>query len=441
MGGNLRARRWAGVLIALFLFFGLGYSLLIPMWEGPDEHAHYLLALNLARIDVFSSIEVNYEANQPQPYYRFASRLLKPLYESDPALVEYYHPRAYFRNVRTPVRIYDWTDENYRFLLGPQLLRWINLLAGGAALFINYRAMRRLLPRSEEVAVAAVLLAGLTPQYLHTVSYVSNDALGILAGATLFWMFARILTGRSGAVQFGVFAAAALVLPPTTKMTVLPMGVAVLVALIWRAGSRLRSSEGWPIVAGIVAGLALAAALILLSPPTLEILVGELEFRAFSYLNGAFTPTHFWEMTSQLVWSYWGKVGWLAVGLPVAAVVAMSALALAGAAANLRSLIRALRSGDDSFVARTTWSMLWLAAGLALLVVFRNGLSTMNNQGRFFFPAVGLLSLLTVAGWYELLPSRLRPYLPGLVALLMAGLNLLLWFGGIIPVYYQPFLG
>ena len=59
----------------------------------------------------------------------------------------------------------------------------------------------------------------------------------------------------------------------------------------------------------------------------------------------------------------------------------------------------------------------------------------------FLFPSIGALSLLTTAGWSALLPRRATPYLPHLTLLLMTALNLLLWFVGIIPIYYQPFLG
>ena len=84
--------------------------------------------------------------------------------------------------------------------------------------------------------------------------------------------------------------------------------------------------------------------------------------------------------------------------------------------------------------------MAWITVGLTLLVVTKNALTTPQYQGRFFFPSIGVLSLLAVAGWFTMLPAQVTRYLPAVTVLLMVALNLLLWFGGIIPVYYQPFL-
>jgi hypothetical protein len=81
----------------------------------------------------------------------------------------------------------------------------------------------------------------------------------------------------------------------------------------------------------------------------------------------------------------------------------------------------------------------WLVAGLTVLAVLKNGLNTINTQGRFLFPAIGVLTLLIVSGWKVLLHPRLRPYLLPSVMIVMVAANGILWFWGIIPVYYQPF--
>jgi hypothetical protein len=83
--------------------------------------------------------------------------------------------------------------------------------------------------------------------------------------------------------------------------------------------------------------------------------------------------------------------------------------------------------------------MVWVAAGLSLLAIIRNALVTPQYQGRFLFPSLGALSLLMIMGWYTLLPPCTRPYLPYLIMAVLIGLNFLLWFTQVIPVYYQPF--
>jgi hypothetical protein len=89
---------------------------------------------------------------------------------------------------------------------------------------------------------------------------------------------------------------------------------------------------------------------------------------------------------------------------------------------------------------RPLWMLLWTAAVLTFLVVFKNTLSTPQYQGRFFFPALGPISLLITAGWYTLLPRRLTPYLSAIILVSLTLLNLYVWYDQVIPLYYQPFL-
>ena len=87
------------------------------------------------------------------------------------------------------------------------------------------------------------------------------------------------------------------------------------------------------------------------------------------------------------------------------------------------------------------WIITWLAGLFSLAAVFKNGLTTQASQGRFLFPAIGALSLLMLAGWYQVLPQKYQHYLPVVILAFMLICNLGLWLFGIVPVYYQPFLG
>jgi hypothetical protein len=419
------------LIFSLFLLFGLGYSLLVPMWEGPDEHAHFHLAWSLARRGRYPPPNMNYETNQPPLYYWLASQPLTLLDRIDPDLAAYYLPKnRFFQFIGQPVRIFDWKHSNYRFLWGAHILRWANLCFGGLALLLVYAGARRFAPDSAPVRLASVALIGLTPQYLHIVSTVSNDAFSILAGAALFWLIGRICVERlsPGLVLISI---AALVLPVVTKLTVLPMGVTLLVALAWRGRSGLRTN--WKrVLLGLGLSLfGLAFGLAWLAPDRIKILLAEFSWRGLSLHPEAFSPAYFTPVLVQMVWSFWGKAGWLAVGLPIEIVALLTGLAALG-------LIASLARGAK--VTQPPWAFLWLAAALAFLMLAKNGLTTPRNQGRFLFPSLGAIGLLVANGWYLLPPAKLRPLiLPGLVISLSA-LNLLLWFTGIIPVYFQPFL-
>ena len=482
MGLSVSERGGLRLSLVLYFLLGAGYSLLMPVWEGPDENAHYMIALQVARRGAFPTIDWNYEAYQPPLYYLLAAGPLRLLNEVNPALVDFYQPQRHWENVGRPAPIFDWNAENYRILWGALVLRWVNLLMGAVALIFLHRGVRRFLPQPEAIPLAAVALAGLNPQFLHIAASVSNDALAILAGAFLFWVLSRVFCEDVRWPAVALAASAAVLLPVFTKLTALPMGIAVLLAAarhVYRARGAAKPVLLWAFVA---LGVALVAGMLFLTPKTASVLLAEFQWRGLTLRTDAFQPQYLAPMVRQVLWSYWGKVGWLAVGLPEPLVAAVTALAALGALASLRQLLRegkgwmrsalqaltlgvgvvltALygwwllpgwvlgaiwvnrrRTGMESSGSSAAWVWLWIAAELALLVVARNGLTTNRNQGRFLFPSLGPLALLIASGWSDRLPQRLAPYLPHLVLGLMLALNALLWLGGIIPIYYQPLLG
>jgi hypothetical protein len=156
----------------------------------------------------------------------------------------------------------------------------------------------------------------------------------------------------------------------------------------------------------------------------------------FSLRKNALTVKYLKEISSQILWTYWGKVGWLAVGLPLWVIQLLTGLGLIGMLLHIVSLIR-LKAGGLQL---GLWLATWLIAIFTILAVFRNGLTTFATQGRLLFPAIGALSMLMVAGWHHMIPIRAQQYLPLVIMLLLIACNLLLWLTGILPIYYQPFL-
>jgi hypothetical protein len=121
--------------------------------------------------------------------------------------------------------------------------------------------------------------------------------------------------------------------------------------------------------------------------------------------------------------------------IPAPAFIAILALFLLTA---LR--LRQIEPSDLLPVDKPLWVLLWAAVVLTLLMVFKNTLATPQFQGRFLFPALGPISFLIVAGWTTLLPRRTAVALPYILIISLILLNLYLWFDKVIPIYYQPFL-
>jgi hypothetical protein len=469
MANGVNQRRWLTVIFCLYFLLAVGYSLLMPIWEAPDEGAHFHLAWYLARKDQYATEEKNYEAAQPRGYYYFGSVIIRVLDKINPDFSDYTYPREFKYNIRIPERRFDWNAENYRFLLGVYMLRWVNILFGALALWLNWKAFQVIAPDSPWLRMAALALMALTPQYLHIMSSVNNDTFGTVAGTLLFYLTIQIVSrsqrsddsatlaphcvrcsagerpggvSRSGQPATEVATTffslltviLAIILPLTTKLTVLPVSAAVLliIAVKWFFGFRQRK---WLIISGLVI-LVCAAFLYVFFPETIRTAESELTWRLFGLRKKGVDIEYLITITNQILQTYWGKVGWLAVGLPAWVVNSLTALGVVGAGIHIYKLIT-WKTKEPQF---NVWAAILLIALFTILAVARNGLTTGATQGRLLFPAIGALSILMLSGWHDVLPERYQSRLPWIVIALMLLLTIALWMLGIVPVYFQPFL-
>ncbi|HEX9839843.1 MAG TPA: hypothetical protein VGA72_10875 [Anaerolineales bacterium] len=426
-------RRWLALIFALYFLLAVGYSLLMPIWEAPDEPAHFHLAWTIARKDRYATYDRNYEAYQPRAYYYAASLVIRALDEFNPRFSDYFLPPHQPRNLRKPIAMFHWTPANYRLLLGVYMLRWINILFGALALWLNWKSIRLLAPEKPGLRLAALALAALTPQYLHIMSSVSNDASGTLAGALLFYLGMRFTSEPSNLPGL-LSILLAVGLPLITKLTVLPVSAALLVIVAWGWFFNLRSKR-WLVLSGIAVLLS-AGIFYIFFPETIQFALSEIQWRLFSFRKNAFTEKYIKFILIQIIWTYWGKVGWLAIGLHAYIVNFLTALGLTGILLQTYKLIRS-KTTEPHF---NLWLGTWIIGIFTTLAVLRNGLTTSGTQGRFLFPAMGALSVLMIGGWHTVLPERYQRLLPALIVLLFLCCNMLLWLTGILPAYYQPFL-
>src|SRR5690349_14836528 len=91
-------RRWLISIFALYFVLGAGYSLVMPMWEAPDEGAHYHLAWYLAYKGQYAPPEMNYEAGQSRGFYYAGSLVLRALNTIDSDLTWYRFPKEFKYN-------------------------------------------------------------------------------------------------------------------------------------------------------------------------------------------------------------------------------------------------------------------------------------------------------------------------------------------------------
>src|SRR5688500_2458501 len=336
------------------------------------------------------------------------------------------------------------------------MLRWVNILFGALALLLNWKAFQLIAPGSPWLRIAALALMALTPQYLHIMSSVNNDTFGTVAGALLFYLTIQIVSisqrsddsatlaphcvrcsagerpggvSRSGQPATEVATTflslltviLAIILPLTTKLTVLPVSAAVLliIAVKWVFGFK---GKRWVIISGLVIVIC-AALLYVFFPETIRMAESEITWRLFGLRKKGVDLEYLITISNQILQTYRGKVGWLAVGLPAWIVNSLRALGIVGAGIHIYKLIK-LKTKVPQF---TLWIAALLIALFTILTVARHGLTTGASQGRLLFPAIGALSILMVSGWHDVLPERYKSKLPWFVIILMFLLNIALW--------------
>jgi hypothetical protein len=450
------------LVLALYACLGLGYSVLLPVWEPPDEWNQYAVAIRLIRPIVIQSPERNPQTRHPHVYYWLASAPLRALNAFDSELVENFHPKKRMEGRGQWFR-YKWSAGNYRFIAGVYVLRWLNVLMGGFTLYFILKAAKKFAPPLSEVPLAAVSLAALTPQFLHINASVSNGPLSYLAGAFLFWLLSRLCSGTPSWWDYGWAAVFALALPFATKLTLLPMALTVLLAILWR--TRIYWRTHW--LRLLVGASALVASILIvltvLMPEAGNSFGQQLLNRILAIRPEASLP----HSIAWLIRSYWGLIGGFThiqkhierrddptltnilfdsreddVGMPGSMALFLTIIASLGALVSLLVITHrsvSLRR-NFAFGNKMAWAMLWIAALLSIAAILSNALATSNAQGRHIFPSIGVLALLIANGWLALVPPRFSAFAPYVVCALLTALNLYLWFGGIIPIYHQPFL-
>lgn len=420
-GGPLRrlSARWALVaLLTDYLLAAVAFGALIPVFEQPDEQAHYYVAQHVAltgALPIQAAAQDDrgpweQEGSQPPLYYLLAAPLLRlagayladdGLWTNDqntmgtPALVGNEN-----RYIHDPARE-GWPWHGYA--LAAHLGRLLSTLLGLITVLAVFLVARRVLGGRDWLGVAAAALVAFNPQFLAVSSTFGNDALVIAlssaALALLLLVWDQLEAGAEAADLARSVPTLAVVagLAPLAKisgLTLLAFTVGTLAWLTWRRRPSLLAATVGP----VLLGAALLAGWWYLRNLRLY---GDLLGFARMHPGGTLRQDFHWlpwlrgEAWGELkgVWfSSWGLFGWFTVMLP-GWVYGVITTACTGALAALALWGRKLPGLDRG---RLAWLALWAALVLASLLRWLS--ITKGGQGRLLFPALAAGSVLLVAG-------------------------------------------
>jgi hypothetical protein len=405
------ARVWLGLIIALYLGLGTLYALRTPLWQAPDEPAHY----NYVRhILAYGRRPVFAEGDYPVEYLdELKAARFPPDMSIDPLRYEAHQPPLYY------LLAAGWARLTAAFGLAlPLRLRLFSVLLSAATLAIAYQVVRGL-GAGPDTALGAVALAATLPMHVAMSAAINNDPLAHL----LTNLTALLVVRRAGvwSARRALGLGAVLGLALLTKMQAYVAVALALAGLVWDG---THAGEGRPLrrTLGLAALMLGTAALLVLpwladnvalygwgDPLALarhdRIVTGQLTTAQFLRERGWLAlATALARTTFQ---SFWGQFGWMGVPMPSRVYLVLGLLSAAAAYGLLvwawprRARLARERGRALALV------LVWIGVTTAGFLWWNT--RYLQHQGRYFFPALIPIGLGFALGVRELLRGPRRP--------------------------------
>jgi 4-amino-4-deoxy-L-arabinose transferase-like glycosyltransferase len=448
--------RWlvAVILLAHFVLAVL-YSVVTPIFEGPDELGHYrhirFLIANLslpAPEDSTSSLD---ELTHPPLYYALAAILTSWIDASD-------NPQP-VRNPFAPTgtmegganRFVHTETEAFPYhgtALAVHAVRLVSVLIGSLVLVVTYWLGRLLFPGRREIALGAMALNAFSPAFLFMSSVVNNDIMVTLFSAlTLLFSVKVVVRGPAlkDLAAVGVFTGLAL-LSKYNALALMPVVLTCIGIALARLEKRRRSLV---LLLGGVILLLVSAALIsswwflrsvalfgtatTRSAKILAQFMSDLRdpLAGLSRVDWSLLP----DGLRYFYTSFWASFGWGNISAATWVYQVLALLCLAGIAGLVIFFL-----GKASRPTKAGAALLLLAfVVFSLLAIYRTlVISDPVLRGRYALPTISAVSVLLSLGVVQVTPRRLAR-LPILVCgWAMLVLGVLAPFLFIAPAYARP---
>lgn len=400
------------------------WSFVIPIFEGPDEYHHWQFARYLHEYRSLPVYNQNYaEGNSPPLYYMLIA----------PVATDTEIPPAAFTvtsqgwELAFPPRLFQNANDDLQRYWPLRLARLLTVAMSVATVILCFVAGREATGSPSGGLLCAGLVAFL-PQFTFRGSHVSNDTLvTTLCAAALCSMVIivrRGFTWRRGVV-LALICAAAFLTKKNALFLLAPMAIAVFTpAAPWRTNV-LRVAVTSAITVMLVAPWTLRN-IVLYGDPLAE----RAMYQAVGQIiveKSFFDPFFYTEFPRLLTTSFIATFGWMNVSVPGWVYLLWIGLGVVGL----------IFAAGEWFRGRLTTRLVLICLSfivLSLIVVVRINLQFTQPQGRYLFPALPALALLTAAGLNAV--ARRIPALTPSLLVTLGVLNLYILLGIVQPLYW-----
>ncbi len=423
------ARKNLTVMLLASAALMVAWSFAVPVFEAPDEPAHWQYARYL-RLNRALPVEGrNFpEAASPPLYYL----LIAPLaVEVGLPTIGYVGPEYGSRYFLFPPRVYQNASGDFGLYWPFRVGRLLSVLISVFTIWFSALAGKEA-SGSPGTGLLVGGLVGFWPMFTFRGMNVSNDALMTMLSALALYLIVRLIK-RGFTWGIGIFAALVAAGAFLSKINAIVLPAALLLAVL---------SDKAPWRPKFLRAAALGAIMLMIVAPWLirnQHIYGELlaQNAMFTMGSGSALKHHFgWKyfrfyFPYHFITSFIGVFGWMNLFLPdLAYLVYTLAVVSAGVC-----WVVGIRNRQIDFRLSAIVSS---AIVLNLMAVIHTNLSMAQPQGRYMLPTLPALALLLGLGlesrpsWSE---SRTRLTVGGL-----AVINLIILVCLVIPAYWPPII-
>jgi Dolichyl-phosphate-mannose-protein mannosyltransferase len=415
---TLLERGLLSVILAAYLTIAVLYATRTPLWQVPDEPAHYNYIAQIAaagccpviragdwdnayleriKAERFSAASVadrlgtiQYEDHQPPLYYLLAA----PIYAASNG--------------------------------APLAVRLFSVTLGALIVIVAWGTVRLLAPTRPMLALTAAGFIAFLPQHLAMMAGINNDSLAeLLIALILFGCVAYLGNGKRQGWLIRVFdhplpLGILLGLGFLTKLTVYPLAAVIGVSVLLRARAerwtlaRLSQQAAWFLVPALLIGAlwwgrnaSVYGGLDVFAQNAHDlVVVGQKQ--TFVYIMERGYQGWIGDAVQTTFRSFWGQFGWM--GVPMTDTIYMLLLGFT-AVVGVGLVIAAVRWRKRLSVPQDhALVIMALSASLAVATITYWNLKFVQFQGRYLYPGlipIATLVAIGIMGWLSLVTPRL----------------------------------
>lgn len=428
-------------IILGYIVLALGYSIVNPLGEAPDEVSHYAYARYVGRERGLPPPEgaARGEVFQPPLYYAIVGLATGWIAEGDFTIKA---NNDFSLAEKTPNVLLHTRQESFPYRDGAlawHLMRVLSVCMGAIAVWSVYAIARLVFPQNTSLPIAVATFTAFNPEFLFITSAVNNDNLVAMLSALILLLLVRLIIGESAGARVWISVGVLLGVGVWTKMSMLAFiplaGVAALVVARRRGESCARSSALIAIPALIVAAPWLARNWVTYGDPLGWAVLRQVTDAVGAPMRLADYPAWLWSFFQ----SFWGRFGGaIHVQMPAPIYIALGVLTLIA----FVGIVRWLSNHTDRQPLTADRDLLgFLAlhcAFIALLLIVWANTNQGTDQARLAYPALAAINIFFVAGLAAWVPTHRQKLFARALGGGMFAFGAIVLVGFLLPLYSAP---